>query len=153
MTVQLVKRLQVFLRSTLAGGLATFADLAVLTALTSLAHWNPRVSSIPALLVGGLVNFVGNRSFAFRARGNLARHTFLFSLVEAGTLVLNAVLFETALRAFPGLTHGYLLVRVVISNLVFVTFSYPLWSRIFKPQALLVPSALSLRARPPRKVR
>jgi putative flippase GtrA len=56
------------LRSLLAGGAATFADLLVLLFAIHTLHLDARVASIPALVAGGVVNFLGNRHFAFRAR-------------------------------------------------------------------------------------
>src|SRR5690349_7656511 len=67
-------RLLELLRAGAAGIAATLVDLATLAALVSALHWNARAASIPALLAGGVANFLGNRHFAFRAaRGSLAR--------------------------------------------------------------------------------
>lgn len=119
-----------FLRSLLAGGVATIADLATLTLLVSLLHVAPRVASVPALAVGGAVQFFANRHFVFDAKsGALARQAVLFVIVETVALLLNGVLYDHAMRvAPPGL---YVLVRLVTSNLVFVAFSYPLWRFVF----------------------
>lgn len=121
------------LRSLIAGAGATFADLLVLALLTA-CGLSARAASLPALLVGGAVNFVGNRSFAFRAKGHLARHALLFVLVEAGTLALNALVFEVALRSLPVAHNHYLITRLLVSNVVFMGFSYPLWTRVFAPK-------------------
>jgi putative flippase GtrA len=125
-----------FVKSTLAGGVATLSDLGVLGLLGALGV-PVRVASIPALLVGGAFNFVGNRSFAFQAKGSLGRHLSLFMLVEGGTLLLNALIFDVVVRALPLAQSHYLLTRLVVSNLVFIAFSYPLWQRVFaQPQTL-----------------
>jgi putative flippase GtrA len=120
-----------FIKSTLAGGAATLLDLAVLAALRALGV-PVRLASIPALLAGGLLNFVGNRSYAFGAKGNLARHITLFVGVEVGTLLLNGLIFDAAVRALPLAASHYLLTRLVVSNVVFMAFSYPLWQRVFR---------------------
>lgn len=125
-------------RSLLAGGAATLSDLAVLTLLVSCAHWSPRDANVPALLVGGVVNFFGNRNFAFRAeRGALHRHLIGYALVEVVALAFNGFLYDAFLHAVPGAGHLYWLVRLATSNVVFLCWSYPLWRRVFhvEPQA------------------
>jgi putative flippase GtrA len=120
-------------RSLLAGGAATLSDLAVLTLLVSAAHWSPRDANLPALLVGGVVNFFGNRNFAFRAeRGALHKHLIGYALVEIIALALNGFLFDAFLRIMPGAAHLYFLVRLMTSNVVFLCWSYPLWRRVFQ---------------------
>ena len=91
------------------------------------------VPNVPALVVGGVANFVGNRHFAFRARGgSLTRHALGYTAVEVVALVLNGVLYDLALRVFPGALHLYWLVRIVTSHLVFLCWSYPLWRKVFR---------------------
>jgi putative flippase GtrA len=122
------------LRALVAGGAATLADLAVLTALVSLGHLEARVASVPALLAGGAVNFLGNRHFAFRAAGgSLGKQALFYTVVEAGALAANGVLFALAVRNLPpSLAWAYVPVRLVTSNLVFVAWSYPLWRLVFR---------------------
>jgi putative flippase GtrA len=111
-------------------------DLAVLAVLVTGFHVGARVASLPALLAGGVANFVGNRHFAFRARqGSLARQVVLYTLVEVIALALNGVLYDTALRTWPGVVHEYWLVRLATSHLVFLLWSYPLWRRVFAVKA------------------
>src|SRR6476661_5965847 len=120
-----------FLRSLLAGGVATFADLATLFVLVSLLHVEPRAANVPALVVGGAVQFFANRHFVFDAKaGALARQAILFLIVESIALLLNGLLFD---RAMHLLSEGlYAPARLVTSNLVFVFFSYPLWRFVFR---------------------
>ena len=122
------------LRALLAGGAATLADIAVLALLVSLVGLSPRVASIPALAVGGVVNFLGNRHFAFRAsRGSLARQAVLYALVELAALAANGILFDVVMRLLPhGLAWAYVPVRLVTSHLVFLAWSYPLWRLVFR---------------------
>ena len=122
------------LRALLAGGAATLADVAVLAVLVSLVGLAPRMASVPALLVGGLVNFVGNRHFAFRAaRGSLARQAVLYAIVELAALAANGVLFDVVMRLLPpSLAWAYVPVRLVTSHLVFLAWSYPLWRLVFR---------------------
>ncbi len=122
------------LRAFLAGGAATLADVAVLALLVSVVGLAPSVASAPALLVGGIVNFVANRHFAFRAaHGSLARQAMLYGVVEIGTLAANGVLFAIAMKLLPhGLAWAYVPVRLVISHLVFLGWSYPMWRFVFR---------------------
>jgi putative flippase GtrA len=124
------------LRALLAGGAATLADVAVLALLVSVVGVDPRVASIPALIVGGIVNFVGNRHFAFRAaEGSLARQAVLYAVVELAALGANGVLFDIVMRLLPsGLAWAYVPVRLVTSHLVFLAWSYPLWRLVFRVQ-------------------
>jgi putative flippase GtrA len=129
-------RLARLLRAGIAGAAATLIDLAVLAVLVTGFHVGARVASLPALLAGGVANFVGNRHFAFRARqGSLARQVVLYTLVEVVALALNGVLYDTALRTWPGVVHEYWLVRLATSHLVFLLWSYPLWRRVFAVKA------------------
>jgi len=125
-------RLLELLRAGAAGIAATAVDVGVLALLVSVLHWDPRAASIPALLAGGVANFLGNRHFAFRARsGSLARQAVGYTVVELVALALNGVLYDAVLRAAPALAPGYWAVRLVTSHLVFLAWSYPLWRRVF----------------------
>jgi putative flippase GtrA len=127
------ERFAVMIRSALAGGAATLADLVTLAVLIACGV-PARVASVPALLVGGAVNFQGNRHFAFRAAsGSLRRQLALYVLTEALALALNGALYDLALRALHPGTAGVLAIRLVTQNLVFIAFSYPLWRRVFRP--------------------
>ncbi len=129
-------RLFRFLRSLLAGGAATLVDLGVLAILVSGFGLSPRIANVPALVAGGVVAFFGNRHFAFRATGGkVSEQAALFAVVEIIALALNGLLFDAAVRALPGHTDLYALVRLVTSHVVFVAWSYPLWRLVFRPRA------------------
>lgn len=132
----LLTRFWTFLRATLSGGLATLADLGVLSVLVSLLHVPARAASVPALLVGGIVNFIGNRTFAFREKGkvsgSLPRQVVLYGVVEIVALLLSALLFDAALRHVHIAQNIYPLVRLATGSIVFFLWSYPLWKRIFR---------------------
>ncbi len=122
------------LRSFVAGAGATLVDLAVLAILVSLLHVDPRVANVPALVAGGLVSFLGNRHFAFRAAsGDLGAQVLGYGAVEIVALVLNGVLFDVAMRALPSHPELYAAVRLVTSHVVFLAWSYPLWRFVFRP--------------------
>jgi putative flippase GtrA len=122
------------LRAFLAGAAATLADVAVLAVLVSLLGLSPRVANIPALVVGGVVNFLGNRHFAFRATsGSLAKQAALYTIVELAALAANGVLFDVVMRLLPtNLAWAYVPVRLVTSHVVFLLWSYPLWRFVFR---------------------
>jgi putative flippase GtrA len=127
-----MERVLRLVRAGIAGVAATLVDVGTLALLVSVLHWDARAASLPALVAGGVANFVGNRHFAFRAaRGSLAKQAVLYTLVELIALALNAILYDAVLRAWPLATHAYWLVRLATSHLVFVAWSYPLWNRVF----------------------
>jgi putative flippase GtrA len=121
-------------RALLAGGAATLTDVAILAFLVSVVGVAPRVASIPALVGGGVVNFLGNRHFAFRASGgSLARQAVLYTMVELAALAANGVLFDVVMRLLPPeLAWAYVPVRLVTSHVVFLVWSYPLWRLVFR---------------------
>ena len=121
------------LRSALAGGAATLADMGVLAVLVGVVGVSARVANVPALLVGALVQFFGNRHFAFEAKsGSLSRQAGLFALAEVVTLLLNGVGYDLVARAVPLGTASALATRAAISFAVFGLWSYPVWRRIFQ---------------------
>ncbi len=126
-------RLITFARSLVAGAAASLVDLVVLAALVGLLGVSGRVANLPALLAGGLVQFLGNRHFAFNAAaGSLKRQVALFAVTEVVTLSLNGVLFDWAARQTDLSWLGAIGVRSVISFLVFVSWSYPVWRHVFR---------------------
>lgn len=126
-----MKRLVVLAKSMLAGGAATIVDLGALTLMVSLLGLAPRVASIPALALAGTVSFLGNRHFAFRAAGgDRTRQAKLFVLVHLATLAINAILFDLAIRGL-GEHVPYWAVRMVVSNVVYLCWSFPMFRRVF----------------------
>lgn len=120
-------------RSGLAGLAATAADLVTLTLLVEAFHLHPRIANAPALFIGALVNFVGNRSYAFRARaGSAAKQALGYSVVEVVALGLNGLMYDLVLRLWPEARAHFGLVRLATSCAVFVCWSYPLWHRVFR---------------------
>jgi len=120
------------LRAGLAGLIATGVDLATLSLLVAVGHWRPRAASLPALLVGGIVNFVGNRDYVFRARaGSVVKQVLGYTMVELGALALNGTLYDTVLRLIPEAGQVFWLVRLFTTNIVFLGWSYPLWGWVF----------------------
>lgn len=121
------------LRSLLAGGAATFADLLVLLLAIHALHLDARVASIPALVAGGVVNFLGNRHFAFRARaGDVRKQALLYTATEIVALVLNGLLYDVAVRTLHPTAFGIVLTRLLTQNAVFLLWSFPLWRHVFR---------------------
>jgi putative flippase GtrA len=120
-------------RSGAAGAGASIADLVLLTCLVQLGGLSPRAASVPALITGGVVMFFGQKYVAFRGRGtSMARELLLFTVVQIGGLVLTGLLFDFALRLAPSLTHYYVVVRLITTNLVWLFYSFPLWHWVFR---------------------
>lgn len=111
------------------GIVATVTDLLVLAFLVELCRLSPVVANVPALVAGAVVQFLGCRHFVFRAQhGSLRRQLFGFAIAEAGTLALNALVFHL-LVTFTPVPYGA--ARALGTFLVFVGFSYPVWSKVF----------------------
>lgn len=119
-------------RSLLVGAVATLADVALLHVLAR-AGLSPTAANVPSLLLGVLLQFLGNKYWAFAdASPRLLEQSALFVLVEAGTFVLNAAAFH-ALVAWLGVS--YWAARPLGTFAVYALFSYPLWARIFSSPA------------------
>lgn len=113
--------------------IATGVDLLTLALLVEVGHWTPRAASPPALILGGIVNFIGNRDYVFRAQaGSIPKQALGYVAVELVALALNGIAYDTVLRAIPRATHVFWLVRLATTNLVFLAWSYPLWRKVFR---------------------
>jgi putative flippase GtrA len=119
------------LRAGAAGIFATAIDLLVLAVLVTGFHLSPQIANVPALVAGGVANFAGNRWFAFRAQGgSLPKQALGYTVVELVALALNGWLFALVMHVFP---HApYWAVRLATTNVVFLAWSYPLWTLVFR---------------------
>lgn len=122
----------VFSTSAAVGIAATLLDWSVLVISVRILHVPQAWAIIPAFLAGLLVQFVGNQRYAFRARATapaaLWRQARRFALVEAGSLALNALIYNLLRDA----AHvDYRAARVVAGLLVYLAFSLPLWHWVF----------------------
>lgn len=141
MPSRLARRLATFARSALTGGAASLVDLAVIAFAVGVLHASAAAANVPALLAGAVVQFFGNRHFAFRAGGgDLRRQVALFVIAEAVTMLLNGLLYHLVATRLSLGPMGAVIARAITTNIVFVGFSYPVWSRIFKPVASGRPS-------------
>ncbi len=119
-----------FFRSIGVGGLATLTDLVLLTLLVSGLGVHVRIASIPALVLGMFVQFVGNKHFAFRDRSRKwVKQGLQFAGVELIGFAANAMVFDLLVTQTP---MPYLVARCLGTFVVYVAVCMPLWSRIFK---------------------
>ena len=132
MTHEPSRGVSTFLRSVLVGAAATIADLGVLAVAVGFFGVSARAANVPALLAGVAIQFVGNRHWAFEAaHGPLRRQLVYFTLVEVGALLLNALAYDFVARSVTLDAVGAVALRLVVSAVVFVGFSFPLWRRVF----------------------
>ena len=79
-----------FGRALVVGSGATVVDFSVLTTCIRAFGVAPTTARLPALLAGACVQFLGNRSFTFRAqRGSLPRQVRFFVATELAALAMN----------------------------------------------------------------
>jgi putative flippase GtrA len=120
----------VLLRSAAVGLLATAADLVALSVLVAGLGVSPRLASVPALVIGISVQFVGNKWFAFGDRSpRWAEQGLLFLAVEALGMATNLLLYDIAVTHTP---LPYLAARIASTSIVYFGVCLPLWSRIFR---------------------
>ena len=131
------------LRSAGAGAVATAVDLTTITLLIEVAKWTPLAANVPALILGGITMFIGQKYFAFRGRGDVRKELALFVLVQAGALFLNGFLFDRGVRVSPLAARYYLILRMAIGNVVWLGYSFPLWHLVFKKRGAKLPQPSS----------
>lgn len=120
-------------RSAAVGALATLTDLVALAVLVSGLGLSPRLASVPALVIGIAVQFVGNKWFAFGDRSReWLRQGVQFLGVEALGFTANLLLFDLALRFTP---LPYLPLRLLTTSIVYFALCLPLWSLIFRTRS------------------
>jgi putative flippase GtrA len=113
-----------FARTMLVGFWANVLDFALLALCLRLLHIEALSSRVIALLVSGLLTFIGSRSFAFRAQGgNVPQQAGRFVIAELAALPLNLLSFQLCALFAPLAAPE--VVSFVANGLVFVAFSYP----------------------------
>jgi len=120
-------------RSGAAGILATATDLGTLSLLVSFFGVSKLVSNV-ALTLGSIVMFLCNKYFVFEARAasTLWRESALYAAIQIVGIVLSTYLFTGAVALSPLFAHHYVLVRMVVNNLVWLFYFFPLWHFVFK---------------------
>ena len=120
----LLTRVYRFGRALVVGSGATLVDFSIFTTCVRAIDIAPAHARLPALVAGACVQFVGNRSFTFRAQaGKLSRQVRLFLVAEVITLALNWSAFQLLLARSHGLPPE--LLSFLGTGLVFLLFAYP----------------------------
>jgi putative flippase GtrA len=121
---RLVRMLR-FGRALVVGSGATLTDFSVFTTCVRGMGMAPTSARLPALLAGACFQFLGNRSYTFRAQaGSLSRQAWLFLLAEGITLALNLGVFRVLVQRISGVPPE--LVSFLGTFLVFIGFAYPM---------------------------
>lgn len=108
----------------LVGFWANVLDFVLLALCLRWLHIEALSARVIALLVSGLLTFVGTRSFAFRVKGgNVPRQAGRFVVAELVALPLNLLSFQLCALFAPLAAPE--IVSFVANGLVFVGFSYP----------------------------
>jgi len=124
--VRFFQRVLVWMRSSLVGLLATASDLGTLAILIHAFDLTEKAANLPSLVPGLVVQFLGNKYFAFDDRSKaLVKQTSLFLLIEIVAFGLNALLFHLLVSLTP--LH-FILARLAGTNIVYLGFSLPMWS-------------------------
>ncbi|MCB9682892.1 MAG: GtrA family protein [Alphaproteobacteria bacterium] len=112
---------------------ATASDLLTLTFIVEALGLPNTVANVPGLLVGTTVQYLGNKTFAFRdpSRDHLRKGT-LFALVETATFTFNAVGFHLVVTHTP---VPMIPARLLVSSLIYFTWQFPMWRRVFAHDA------------------
>lgn len=120
-------------KSAVVGLLATLADMALIALFVHGLALSPAIANVPALSLGLLIQFWGNKRYAFEDKSPVsARQTTAFLVVEAVAFALNAVFFHVLAVGFEVTP---LLSRALASAFVYFAFSYRLWQIIFRQPA------------------
>lgn len=125
------------LKSGIVGVVATAVDFLLLWLLVDKLSWAPHWANLPALTGGMVVQFFGNKIYAFEDHSRAdARQTSRFLVVETGAFALNALSFHglVTLSAI-----SYIAARLIASSAVYFLFSYPLWHWVFRPTPRVEP--------------
>lgn len=113
-----------FGRTLVVGFWANMLDFALLALCLRWLHIEALSSRVIALVLSGLVTFVGSRSFAFRVKGgSVPRQAGRFIAAEVAAVPLNLLSFHLCTGFAAGVAPE--LVSFVANALVFVSFSYP----------------------------
>lgn len=117
-------------KSAVVGLLATLADMALIALMVHGLAVAPAIANVPALTVGLLIQFWGNKRYAFQDKSPVTtRQTSAFLAVELVAFALNAVFFHVLAVGFEVTP---LLSRAIASAFVYFAFSYRLWQIIFR---------------------
>jgi putative flippase GtrA len=119
-----------FARTLVVGFGANVVDFALLAACVRWLHIEAMPSRFIALVLSGVLTFIGSRSFVFRAQaGSVPRQAGRFLLAELVGLGLNLLSFHLCAVCAPLVAPE--IVSFVANALVFLGFSYPVRRFVF----------------------
>jgi len=122
----LLERFWVLVRSGMVGLLATVSDLGTLAILIHGVGLHERLANVPSLLPGLLIQFFGNKFFAFEDRSKaIVKQGTLFFSIEMVAFALNVLMFDLLVN-LTGM--HWILARLLGTNIVYLGFSFPMWS-------------------------
>lgn len=117
-------RIMYFVRTLMVGFWANLVDFALLAACVRWLHIEALPSRCIALVLSGVLTFIGSRTFVFRMQGSaVPQQAGRFILAELAALVLNLASFELCALCAPHVAPE--IVSFVANAFVFVGFSYP----------------------------
>ena len=123
-------RLMCFGRTLIVGFGANVVDFALLAACVRLLHIEALPSRFIALVLSGVLTFIGSRRFVFRVQGgNVPAQAGRFVAAELAGLVLNLVSFRVCALCAPLAAPE--IVSFFANALVFIGFSYPMRRLVF----------------------
>lgn len=113
-----------FLKVNMASLLATFADFSVAWIAVQWMHTDPLAGNISGTILGGIVNFLLGRHWAFDAAALPLRSTGIrYFITWTGNLILNSAGSFAGIR-IAGM--NYLVTKVLTAILVAVFYNYPM---------------------------
>ena len=123
-------KLLCFARTLVVGLGANVVDFALLAACVRWLHIEAMPSRFIALVLSGVLTFIGSRSFVFRAQaGSVPRQAGRFLVAELVGLALNLLSFHLCAVCAPLVAPE--IVSFVANALVFLGFSYPVRRFVF----------------------
>lgn len=116
-------------RHQIAAASATAVDFGTMVLLVEWFGRSPPGATVASAILGGIVNFVLSRAWAYRERhdGSLASQASRYAVVSVGGALLNASFLGLVLSVIDA---PYAAVRVVVAVVVSVLYTYPLHTRV-----------------------
>lgn len=117
-------------RHQIAAAIGTAADFGAMIALVELVKLAPPVATVVSALVGGVVNFLVSRAWAFKDQhsGSTASQGMRYALASAGGALLNAALLAAFLRLTSAIPYPF--ARAAVAVAVSLLYTYPVHTRL-----------------------
>lgn len=118
-----------FTKTVVVGLVASLVDLLCLVVLVEFLGVSKDGANVPSLIAGASIQFLGNRHVVFKSTHKKALPQIIkFTIAELASLALNALGFHLLVVYSP---VPYPLIRPLVTFIVFVGFSNPLWRKVF----------------------